>query len=106
MGLIPGFNALAGTSSILNRAVVEKSADVCGYVQDIIRIGMEAVPVAGAKFTERAANAKYTGLRFVENKIQRGVVRAPIQKGSNYKIIESIENTDFIYQKLIRKFLS
>ncbi|HGB3095079.1 TPA: DUF4765 family protein, partial [Salmonella enterica subsp. enterica serovar Reading] len=77
MGLVPGFNALAGTSSILNRAVVENSADVCGYVQDIVRIGMEAVPVAGAKFTERAANAKYTGLRFVEDKIQRGVVRAP-----------------------------
>ncbi|HGB2785522.1 TPA: DUF4765 family protein, partial [Salmonella enterica subsp. enterica serovar Wangata] len=85
MSIVPGFNALAGTSSILNRAVVENSADVCGYVQDIIRIGMEAVPVAGAKFTERAANAKYTGLRFVENKIQRGVIRAPIQKGSNYK---------------------
>ncbi|EJB1314576.1 DUF4765 family protein, partial [Salmonella enterica] len=81
MSIVPGFNALAGTSSILNRAVVENSADVCGYVQDIIRIGMEAVPVAGAKFTERAANAKYTGLRFVENKIQRGVIRAPIQKG-------------------------
>ncbi|ECV6695476.1 DUF4765 family protein, partial [Salmonella enterica] len=78
MSIVPGFNALAGTSSILNRAVVENSADVCGYVQDIIRIGMEAVPVAGAKFTERAANAKYTGLRFVENKIQRGVIRAPI----------------------------
>ncbi|EIU9196098.1 DUF4765 family protein, partial [Salmonella enterica] len=77
MSIVPGFNALAGTSSILNRAVVENSADVCGYVQDIIRIGMEAVPVAGAKFTERAANAKYTGLRFVENKIQRGVIRAP-----------------------------
>ncbi len=86
MGLIHGFNALAGTSSILNRAVVENSADVCGYVQDIIRIGMEAVPVAGAKFTERAANAKYTGLRFVENKIQRGVVRAPIQKGVIIKL--------------------
>ncbi|EKL1598470.1 DUF4765 family protein, partial [Salmonella enterica] len=50
MSIVPGFNALAGTSSILNRAVVENSADVCGYVQDIIRIGMEAVPVAGAKF--------------------------------------------------------
>ncbi|EIL9379181.1 DUF4765 family protein, partial [Salmonella enterica] len=105
MSIVPGFNALAGTSSILNRAVVENSADVCGYVQDIIRIGMEAVPVAGAKFTERAANAKYTGLRFVENKIQRGVIRAPIQKGSNYKIIESIENTDFIYQKSSQKVL-
>ncbi|EBF9676366.1 DUF4765 family protein [Salmonella enterica] len=105
MGLVPGFNALAGTSSILNRAVVENSADVCGYVQDIVRIGMEAVPVAGAKFTERAANAKYTGLRFVEDKIQRGVVRAPIQKGSNYKTIESIENTDFIYQKSSQKVL-
>ncbi|HAK8090632.1 TPA: DUF4765 family protein [Salmonella enterica] len=105
MSMVPGFNILAGTSSILNRAVVENSADVCGYVQDIIRIGMEAVPVAGAKFTERASNAKYTGLRFVENKIQRGVVRAPIQKGSNYKIIESIENTDFIYQKSSQKVL-
>lgn len=106
MSIVPGFNALAGTSSILNRAVVENSADVCGYVQDIIRIGMEAVPVAEAKFTERASNAKYTGLRFVENKIQRGVIREPIQKGSNYKVIESIENTDFIYQKVIRKFLN
>ncbi|ECK7111817.1 DUF4765 family protein, partial [Salmonella enterica] len=36
MGLVPGFNALAGTSSILNRAVVDNSADVCGYVQDWI----------------------------------------------------------------------
>ncbi|EGB4421521.1 DUF4765 family protein [Salmonella enterica] len=105
MSIVPGFNALAGTSSILNRAVVENSADVCGYVQDIIRIGMEAVPVAEAKFTERASNAKYTGLRFVENKIQRGVIREPIQKGSNYKVIESIENTDFIYQKSNQKVL-
>ncbi|EBK2698442.1 DUF4765 family protein [Salmonella enterica subsp. enterica serovar Paratyphi B] len=105
MSIAPGFNALAGTSSILNRAVVENSADVCGYVQDIIRIGMEAVPVAEAKFTERASNAKYTGLRFVENKIQRGVIREPIQKGSNYKVIESIESTDFIYQKSNQKVL-
>ncbi|EEJ7903755.1 DUF4765 family protein [Salmonella enterica] len=105
MSIVPGFNALAGTSSILNRAVVENSADVCGYVQDIIRIGMEAVPVAEAKFTERASNAKYTGLRFVENKIQRGVIRAPIQKGSNYKVIESIENIEFIYQKSNQKVL-
>ncbi|EBO9257517.1 DUF4765 family protein [Salmonella enterica] len=105
MSIAPGFNALAGTSSILNRAVVENSADVCGYVQDIIRIGMEAVPVAEAKFTERSSNAKYTGLRFVENKIQRGVIREPIQKGSNYKVIESIENTDFIYQKSNQKVL-
>ncbi|EAB9860502.1 DUF4765 family protein [Salmonella enterica] len=105
MSIAPGFNALAGTSSILNRAVVENSADVCGYVQDIIRIGMEAVPVAEAKFTERASNAKYTGLRFVENKIQRGVIREPIQEGSNYKVIESIESTDFIYQKSNQKVL-
>ncbi|ELX9058624.1 DUF4765 family protein [Salmonella enterica] len=105
MSIAPGFNALAGTSSILNRAVVENSADVCGYVQDIIRIGMEAVPVAEAKFTERASNAKYTGLRFVENKIQRGVIREPIQKGSYYKVIESIESTDFIYQKSNQKVL-
>ncbi|MBA3111834.1 DUF4765 family protein [Salmonella enterica] len=105
MSIVPGFNALAGTSSILNRAVVENSADVCGYVQDIVRIGMEAAPVAEAKFTERASNAKYTGLRFVENKIQRGVIREPIQKGSNYKVIESIEDTDFIYQKSNQKVL-
>lgn len=105
MSIAPGFNALAGTSSILNRAIVENSADVCGYVQDIIRIGMEAVPVAEAKFTERASNAKYTGLRFVENKIQRGVIREPIQEGSNYKVIESIESTDFIYQKSNQKVL-
>lgn len=105
MSIAPGFNALAGTSSILNRAVVENSADVCGYVQDIIRIGMEAVPVAEAKFTERASNAKYTGLRFVENKIQRGVIREPIQEGSNYKVIESIESTDFIFQKSNQKVL-
>ncbi|EAA4435234.1 DUF4765 domain-containing protein [Salmonella enterica subsp. salamae] len=105
MSIAPGFNALAGTSSILNRAVVENSADVCGYVQDIIRIGMEAVPVAEAKFTERASNAKYTGLRFVENKIQRGVIREPIQEGSNYKVIESIESTDFIFQKRNQKVL-
>lgn len=105
MSIAPGFNALAGTSSILNRAVVENSADVCGYVQDIIRIGMEAVPVAEAKFTERASNAKYTGLRFVENKIQRGVIREPIQEGSNYKVIESIGSTDFIYQKSNQKVL-
>ncbi|MEI02059.1 DUF4765 family protein [Salmonella enterica] len=105
MSIALGFNALAGTSSILNRAVVENSADVCGYVQDIIRIGMEAVPVAEAKFTERASNAKYTGLRFVENKIQRGVIREPIQEGSNYKVIESIESTDFIYQKSNQKVL-
>ncbi len=105
MSIVPGFNALAGTSSILNRAVVENSADVCGYVQDIIRIGMEAVPVPEAKFIERSSNAKYTGLRFVENKIQRGVIREPIQKGSNYKVIESIENTDFIYQKSNQKVL-
>ncbi|EAW4591676.1 DUF4765 family protein [Salmonella enterica] len=105
MSIAPGFNALAGTSSILNRAVVENSADVCGYVQDIIRIGMEAVPVAEAKFTDRASNAKYTGLRFVENKIQRGVIREPIQEGSNYKVIESIESTDFIYQKSNQKVL-
>lgn len=105
MSFVPGFNALAGTSSILNRAVVEKSADVCGYIQDIIRAGMEAIPVAEAKFTERASNAKYTGLRFVENKIQRGVIRAPMQKGSNYKVVESIESTDFIYQKSNKKIL-
>lgn len=105
MSVVPGFNALAGTSSILNRAVVENSADVCGYVQDIVRIGMEAVPVPEAKFIERSSNAKYTGLRFVENKIQRGVIREPIQKGSNYKVIESIENTDFIYQKSNQKVL-
>lgn len=105
MSIVPGFNALAGTSSILNRAVVENSADVCGYVQDIIRIGMEAVPVPEAKFIERSSNAKYTGLRFVENKIQRGVIREPIQKGSNCKVIESIENTDFIYQKSNQKVL-
>ncbi|EME8536327.1 DUF4765 family protein [Salmonella enterica] len=105
MSIVPGFNALAGTSSILNRAVVENSADVCGYVQDIVRIGMEAVPVPEAKFIERSSNAKYTGLRFVENKIQRGVIREPIQKGSNYKVIESIENTDFIYQKSNQKVL-
>lgn len=105
MSIVPGFNALAGTSSILNRAVVENSADVCGYVQDIVRIGMEAVPVPEAKFIGRSSNAKYTGLRFVENKIQRGVIREPIQKGSNYKVIESIENTDFIYQKSNQKVL-
>lgn len=105
MSIVPGFNALAGTSSILNRAVVENSADVCGYVQDIVRIGMEAVPVPEAKFIERSSNAKYMGLRFVENKIQRGVIREPIQKGSNYKVIESIENTDFIYQKSNQKVL-
>ncbi|EDR6814834.1 DUF4765 family protein, partial [Salmonella enterica] len=105
MSFVPGFNALAGTSSILNRAVVEKSADVCGYVQDIIRVGMEAIPVAEAKFTERASNAKYTGLQFVENKIERGVIRSPIQKGNNYKVIESIEGTDFIYQKSNQKIL-
>lgn len=99
MSFVPGFNALAGTSSILNRAIVENSADICGYVQDIIRIGMEAVPVAEAKFTERASNAKYTGLRFVESKIESGLIKPPIQKGSNYKVIESIEYTDFIYQK-------
>lgn len=99
MSFVPGFNALAGTSSILNRAIVENSADICGYVQDIIRIGMEAVPVAEAKFTERASNAKYTGLRSVESKIESGLIKPPIQKGSNYKVIESIEYTDFIYQK-------
>ncbi|EKA4598741.1 DUF4765 family protein, partial [Salmonella enterica] len=103
--IFPGFNALAGTSSILNRAIVEKSSDVCGYIQDVIRIGMEAAPVAEAKFTERASNAKYTGLRFLENKIERGVIRSPIQKGSNYKVIESIENIDFIYQKSTNKIL-
>ncbi|ECG1388143.1 TPA_asm: DUF4765 family protein [Salmonella enterica subsp. houtenae serovar 45:g,z51:-] len=105
MSFVPGFNALAGTSSILNRAIVENSADICGYVQDIIRIGMEAVPVAEAKFTERASNAKYTGLRFVESKIESGLIKPPIQKGSNYKVIESIEYTDFIYQKNNRKIL-
>ncbi|EDH4583562.1 DUF4765 domain-containing protein [Salmonella enterica] len=105
MSFVPGFNALAGTSSILNRAIVEKSTDVCGYIQDVIRIGMEAAPVAEAKFTERASNAKYTGLRFVENKIERGVIRSPIQKGSNYKVIESIDNIDFIYQKRNNKIL-
>ncbi|EEJ6715657.1 DUF4765 family protein, partial [Salmonella enterica] len=86
MSFVPGFNALAGTSSILNRAIVENSADICGYVQDIIRIGMEAVPVAEAKFTERASNAKYTGLRFVESKIESGLIKPPIQKGSTYKV--------------------
>ncbi|EBN6921368.1 DUF4765 family protein [Salmonella enterica] len=105
MSFVPGFNALAGTSSILNRAIVENSADICGYVQDIIRIGMEAVPVAEAKFTERASNTKYTGLRFVESKIESGLIKPPIQKGSNYKVIESIEYTDFIYQKNNRKIL-
>ncbi|EOH0856325.1 DUF4765 family protein [Salmonella enterica subsp. enterica serovar 50:k:e,n,x,z15] len=105
MSIVPGFNALAGTSSILNRAIVENSADVCGYIQDVIRIGMEAAPVAEAKFTERASNAKYTGLRFVESKIETGVIKAPIQKGSNYKVIESIEDIDFIYQKSNRKIL-
>ncbi|EEQ1470295.1 DUF4765 family protein [Salmonella enterica] len=105
MSFVPGFNALAGTSSILNRAIVENSADICGYVQDIIRIGMEAVPVAEAKFTERASNSKYTGLRFVESKIESGLIKPPIQKGSNYKVIESIEYTDFIYQKNNRKIL-
>lgn len=105
MSFVPGFNALAGTSSILNRAIVENSADICGYVQDIIRIGMEAVPVAEAKFTERASNAKYTGLRFVESKIESGLIKPPIQKGSTYKVIESIEYTDFIYQKNNRKIL-
>ncbi|HAU3159751.1 TPA: DUF4765 family protein [Salmonella enterica subsp. houtenae] len=105
MSFVPGFNALAGTSSILNRAIVENSADICGYVQDIIRIGMEAVPVAEAKFTERASNAKYTGLRFVESKIESGLIKPQIQKGSNYKVIESIEYTDFIYQKNNRKIL-
>ncbi|EJP2996164.1 DUF4765 family protein [Salmonella enterica] len=105
MSFVPGFNALAGTSSILNRAIVENSADICGYVQDIIRIGMEAVPVAEAKFTERVSNAKYTGLRFVESKIESGLIKPPIQKGSNYKVIESIEYTDFIYQKNNRKIL-
>lgn len=105
MSFVPGFNTLAGTSSILNRAIVENSADICGYVQDIIRIGMEAVPVAEAKFTERASNAKYTGLRFVESKIESGLIKPPIQKGSNYKVIESIEYTDFIYQKNNRKIL-
>ncbi|EJS8539893.1 DUF4765 family protein [Salmonella enterica] len=105
MSFVPGFNALAGTSSILNRAIVENSADVCGYIQDVIRIGMEAAPVAEAKFTERASNAKYTGLRFVESKIETGVIKAPIQKGSNYKVIESIEDIDFIYQKSNRKIL-
>ncbi|EHF7570585.1 DUF4765 family protein [Salmonella enterica] len=105
MSFVPGFNALAGTSSILNRAIVENSADICGYVQDIIRIGMEAVPVAEAKFTERASNAKYTGHRFVESKIESGLIKPPIQKGSTYKVIESIEYTDFIYQKNNRKIL-
>ncbi|ECD9407224.1 DUF4765 family protein, partial [Salmonella enterica subsp. arizonae] len=44
-------------------------------------------------------------LRFLENKIERGVIRSPIQKGSNYKVIESIENIDFIYQKSTNKIL-
>ncbi|WP_275888132.1 DUF4765 family protein [Salmonella enterica] len=57
------------------------------------------------KFTERASDTKYTGLRLVESKIETGVIKAPIQKGNNYKVIESIEDIDFIYQKSNQKIL-
>ncbi|EHU55281.1 putative T3SS effector protein EspN2-2 [Escherichia coli DEC2E] len=105
MSAAPGFNALAGTSSILNHAVVEKSTDVCNYMQDVIRIGMEAIPAAESKFTQRSSNAKYTGLRFSEEKINKNIINEPQQRGSSYRVIESIENTDFIYQKSTRKIL-
>ncbi|HFO4224773.1 TPA: DUF4765 family protein, partial [Escherichia coli] len=78
MSAVPGFNILSGSSSILNRAIVEKSTDVCGYIQDAIRIGMEALPVAEAKFKTRASNAKYTGLRFIEEKINKNIIEAPL----------------------------
>ncbi|HFO8840909.1 TPA: DUF4765 family protein, partial [Escherichia coli] len=78
MSAVPGFNILSGSSSILNRAIVEKSTDVCGYIQDAIRIGIEALPVAEAKFKKRASNAKYTGLRFVEEKINKNIIEAPL----------------------------
>ncbi|WP_153070939.1 DUF4765 family protein, partial [Escherichia coli] len=105
MSAVPGFNALAGTSSILNHAVVEKSTDVCSYMQDVIRIGMEAIPAAESKFTQRSSNAKYTGLRFAEEKINKNIINEPQQRGSSYRVIESIENTDFIYQKSTKKIL-
>lgn len=105
MSAVPGFNTLSGSSSILNSAIVEKSTDVCGYIQDAIRIGMEALPVAEAKFTKRASNAKYTGLRFIEEKINKNIIEPPLQRGSSFKVIESIENTDFIYQSSSKKIL-
>lgn len=105
MSAVPGFNTLSGSSSILNSAIVEKSTDVCGYIQDAIRIGMEALPVAEAKFTKRASNAKYTGLRFIEEKINKNIIDPPLQRGSSFKVIESIENTDFIYQSSSKKIL-
>ncbi|HFO8906468.1 TPA: DUF4765 family protein, partial [Escherichia coli] len=105
MSAVPGFNILSGSSSILNRAIVEKSTDVCGYIQDAIRIGMEALPVAEAKFKTRASNAKYTGLRFIEEKINKNIIEAPLQRGSSFKVIESIENTDFIYESSSKKIL-
>lgn len=105
MSAVPGFNTLSGSSSILNSAIVEKSTDVCGYIQDAIRIGMEALPVAEAKFTKRASNAKYSGLRFIEEKINKNIIEPPLQRGSSFKVIESIENTDFIYQSSSKKIL-
>lgn len=105
MSAVPDFNTLSGSSSILNSAIVEKSTDVCGYIQDAIRIGMEALPVAEAKFTKRASNAKYTGLRFIEEKINKNIIEPPLQRGSSFKVIESIENTDFIYQSSSKKIL-
>lgn len=105
MTSIPGFNSLAGASSMLNHAVVEKSTNVCEYIQDVIRVGMEEVSAAKAKFTQRASNAKYIGLRLVEEKINKNVVRAPQQRGSSFKVIESIENTDLIYESKNKKIL-
>ncbi|SUG15075.1 secretion protein EspN [Salmonella enterica subsp. arizonae] len=106
MSFVPGFNALAGTSSILNRAIVEKSTDVCGYIQRCYTYWYGSCSCCRSEVYRKGVQTqKYTGLRFVENKIERGVIRSPIQKGSNYKVIESIENIDFIYQKRNNKIL-
>ncbi len=76
----PRFNALAGTSSILNRAVVDNSADDvrlrAGYY--VYRYGLFLLL---ERSSQKERQMQVYGIRFVENKIQRGVVRAPIQKG-------------------------